>query len=295
MNVIQLTGALELGLIYSIVAMGIYLSFRTLQFPDMTVDGSFPLGAAICATCVLYGMHPLTATLMAMLGGALSGYITALMATRLKMLNLLAGILTMIALYSVNLRIMGRPNMSLSGEKTVFNEFFSWLAIPSVSTLLLPLLVIVIIVGLVALLFLRTELGLGLRAAGSNAKMARAKGINDQRMIQLGLSISNSFVALAGALFAQTQGFADVTMGTGTIVYGLAAVILGEALLSTRTIKQALLACVLGAILYRFVISIALNTHEFGLHASDLQLVTAIIMVLAMQVPALKRHIKAIR
>ena len=116
MNVIQLTGALEFGLIYSIVAMGIYLSFRTLQFPDMTVDGSFPLGAAICATCVLHGMHPLTATLMAMLGGALSGFITALMATRLKMLNLLAGILTMIALYSVNLRIMGRPNMSLSGE-----------------------------------------------------------------------------------------------------------------------------------------------------------------------------------
>lgn len=295
MNIIQLTGALELGLIYSIVAMGIYLSFRTLQFPDMTVDGSFPLGAAICATCVLHGMHPLTATLMAMLGGALSGFITALMATRLKMLNLLAGILTMIALYSVNLRIMGRPNMSLSGEKTVFNEFFSYLAIPSVSTLLLPLLVIVIIVALLALLFLRTELGLGLRAAGSNAKMARAKGINDQRMIQLGLAISNSFVALAGALFAQTQGFADVTMGTGTIVYGLAAVILGEALLSTRTIKQALLACILGAILYRFVISIALNTHEFGLHASDLQLVTAIIMVLAMQVPALKRHIKAIR
>ena len=295
MNVIQLTGALELGLIYSIVAMGIYLSFRTLQFPDMTVDGSFPLGAAICATCVLHGMHPLTATLMAMLGGTLSGYITALMATRLKMLNLLAGILTMIALYSINLRIMGRPNMSLSGEKTIFNEFFSSLAIPSVSTLLLPLLVIVVIVGVIALLFLRTELGLGLRAAGSNAKMARAKGINDQRMIQLGLSISNAYVALAGALFAQTQGFADVNMGTGTIVYGLAAVILGEALLPTRTIKQALFACVLGAILYRTVIAIALNTHEFGLQASDLQLVTAIIMVLAMQVPALKRHIKAIR
>lgn len=295
MNVIQLTGALELGLIYSIVAMGIYLSFRTLQFPDMTVDGSFPLGAAICATCILYGMHPVTAIFIAMLGGALSGFITALMSTRLKMLNLLAGILTMIALYSVNLRIMGRPNMSLSGEKTIFNELFSYLAIPSVSTFLLPLLVIVIIVALVALLFLRTELGLGLRAAGSNAKMARAKGINDQRMIQLGLSISNSFVALAGALFAQTQGFADVTMGTGTIVYGLAAVILGEALLSTRTIKQALLACILGAILYRLVISIALNTHEFGLHASDLQFVTAVIMVLAMQVPALKRHIKIIR
>jgi putative ABC transport system permease protein len=294
MNVIQLTGALELGLIYSIVAMGVYLSFRTLQFPDMTVDGSFPLGAAICATCVLHGMHPLTATLMAMLGGALSGLITALMATRLKMLNLLAGILTMIALYSINLRIMGRPNMALSGEKTIFSEFFGYLAVPSVSTLLLPLLVIVAIVGVIALLFLRTELGLGLRAAGSNAKMARAKGINDQRMIQLGLSISNAYVALAGALFAQTQGFADVTMGVGTIVYGLAAVILGEALLPTRTIKQALLACVLGAILYRSVIAIALNTHEFGLQASDLNLVTAVIMVLAMQVPALKRHIKAI-
>ncbi|MDP3371953.1 MAG: ABC transporter permease [Candidatus Paracaedibacteraceae bacterium] len=292
MNLIQLTGALELGLIYSIVAMGIYLSFRTLQFPDMTVDGSFPLGAAICAACILYGAHPLVATFAAMLGGALSGYITALMATRLRMLNLLAGILTMIALYSINLRIMGRPNMAISGEKTIFSEYLSALAIPTVSTLLVPLLVIVIIVGLIALLFLRTELGLGLRAAGSNPKMARAKGINDQNMIQLGLGISNAYVALAGALFAQTQGFADVNMGTGTIVYGLAAVILGEALLPIRNLKQALLACVAGAVLYRFVLSIALNTHEFGLQASDLNLITALIMVIAMQVPEIKRRLK---
>jgi putative ABC transport system permease protein len=154
------------------------------------------------------------------------------------------------------------------------------------------LLLITVIVGLSALFFLRTELGLGLRAAGSNPKMARAKGINDQHMIQLGLGISNAYVALAGALFAQTQFFADVNMGIGTIVFGLAAVILGEALLPIRTLKQTLFACVIGAILYRSVIAIALNTHEFGLQASDLQLVTAIIMVLAMQVPNLKRHIK---
>lgn len=294
MNLIQLTGALELGLIYSIVAMGIYLSFRILQFPDMTVDGSFPLGAAICAACILCGMHPLAATFVAMLGGALSGYMTALMATRLKMLNLLAGILTMIALYSINLRIMGRPNMAISGEKTIFSEYFSAFAIPGVSTLLVPLLILVTLVGLTALFFLRTELGLGLRAAGSNPKMARAKGINDQSMIQLGLSISNSFVALAGALFAQTQGFADVNMGTGTIVYGLAAVILGEALLPIRNLKQALVACVVGAILYRFVLSLALNTHDLGLQASDLNLITALIMVVAMQVPEIKRRLKAI-
>ncbi len=293
MNLIQLMGACEIGLIYSIVAMGIYLSFRTLQFPDLTVDGSFPLGAAVCAACIMHGIHPLTATLIAMLCGAFSGFVTALLATRLLILNLLSGILTMIALYSINLRVMGgRPNMSVSGDQTIFTEFFSFLVLPSLSASVLALLLIAFIFFVATLLFLRTELGLGLRATGCNPKMARAQGINDKRMVQLGLSISNGYVAVGGALFAQVHGFADVTMGIGTIVFGLAAVILGETLLPTQKIKQALFACIVGSIIYRIVIAFALNAHEFGLQSSDLNLVTAILMVVAMQLPVLKRHFK---
>jgi putative ABC transport system permease protein len=206
------------------------------------------------------------------------------------MLNLLAGILTMIALYSINLRIMGRPNIALVDDATLFSYRFDFL--PSVVS---PLLVLIFIAALVAVLlyfFLTTELGLGLRATGSNARMARAQGVNDERMIRLGLGISNALTALAGALFAQSQGFADVTMGVGTIVYGLAAVILGEALIPIRHIKHALVACFIGAIVYRFVIAIALNVNEFGLHASDLNLVTAALVAFAMKIPSLKKRIR---
>jgi putative ABC transport system permease protein len=293
MNWIQFTGAVELGLVYSLVALGVYLSFRTLQFPDLTVDGSFPLGAAVCASLITVDVHPGLATLAAILAGGFSGLITAWLSTHLRMLNLLAGILTMTALYSLNLRIMGRPNIALLGEKTILTEWFANTS-QFVSSHFLPLFLAALVFGIALYSFLNTRLGLAVRATGSNPRMGRAQGINDNKMIWLGLSLSNALVALAGALFAQVHGFADVTMGVGTIIIGLAAVIIGEALLPTRTIFQALLACVFGAILYRLVIAAALNVGDFGLQASDLNLVTAILVASAMFLPSLKRRVKAL-
>lgn len=298
MNVIQLFGAMELGLIYSLVALGVYLSFRTLDFPDLSVDGSFPLGAAVAGSCILYGINPILATLIAMLAGALAGYVTALLATRLKMLNLLAGILTMTALYSINLRIMGKPNLALLGEETIATQlshlFNNILHIPALLknySSLMGLCIIIILTVMVLEWFLKTRFGLALRSIGSNPRMARSIGINDQTMIQMGLALSNALVALAGALFAQVYGFADVSMGVGTIIIGLAAVIIGEALFHQRSVAVALWACIVGAIVYRMAIAFALETSEFGLQASDLNLVTAMIVAFAMLVPTLKRSL----
>lgn len=293
MNWIQFTGAVELGFIYSLVALGVYLSFRTLQFPDLTVDGSFPLGAAVCASLITLGVHPGLATLAAIFAGALAGWVTAWLSTHLRMLNLLAGILTMTALYSINLRIMGRPNIALLGEKTILTEWFANTS-QLVSSHFVPLFLATLLFGAALYCFLNTRLGLAVRATGSNPRMGRAQGINDTKMIWLGLSVSNALVALAGALFAQVHGFADVTMGVGTIIIGLAAVIIGEALLPTRTILQVLIACVFGAILYRLVIAAALNVGDFGLQASDLNLVTAVLVASAMFLPSLKRRVKAL-
>jgi putative ABC transport system permease protein len=293
MNLIQFVGAVELGLVYSFVAIGVYISFRTLDFPDLTVDGSFPLGAAVCAALITMGYHPLVATGFAILSGALAGLVTAWLSTNLRMLNLLAGILTMTALYSINLRVMGRPNIALLGEKTVFTSLFTWSS-SIVSHHFLPLWILAIAVLVAVFWFLGTNLGLAMRATGANARMSRAQGINDKKMIWLGLSTSNALVAFAGALFAQVHGFADVTMGVGTIIIGLAAVIIGEALMPTRTIFVALSACILGAIVYRLVIAMALNVGDFGLQASDLNLVTAVLVAVAMMIPSLKRRISAL-
>lgn len=290
-----------MGLIYSLVAVGVYISFRTLQFPDLTVDGSFPLGAAVSGACILNGMDPFLSTLLAMVAGAFAGYLTAFMATRLKMLNLLAGILTMTALYSINLRIMGMPNLSLNGENTIITKMH---ALITKMHALLPLphfqdfpdirmfsiLLLLTILGVILMEWLlKTRIGLAIRATGSNARMGRSIGINDNTMIQLGLAISNALVALAGALFAQVHGFADVSMGVATIIIGLAAVIIGEAVFQPQNVGKALIACVIGAMIYRIAIAFALNTSEFGLQASDLNLVTALIVAIAMISPMLKR------
>lgn len=298
MNIVQLLGAVELGFIYSLVALGVYLSFRTLDFPDLSIDGTFPLGAAVAGSCILYGMNPWLATFIAILAGAVAGYITAILATRLKMLNLLAGILTMTALYSINLRIMGRPNLALLGEETLatqlshfFSKVFGFSDALRHHSSLMGLAIIILVTVLILEWFLKTRKGLALRSIGSNPRMARSIGINDQTMIQMGLALSNALVALAGALFAQVYGFADVSMGVGTIIIGLAAVIIGEALFNIRSVAMALMACIVGAILYRMAIAFALETSEFGLQASDLNLVTAVIVAFAMLVPQFKRSV----
>lgn len=292
MNTIQLIGALELGLIYGFVAIGVYLSLRVLDFPDLSVDGTFPLGAATCAALIVSGVHPLLATIIAMILGGIAGLVTAWLSTHLKFMNLLSGILVMTALYSINLRIMGRPNIPLLGERTIFEEFFLPLKIPlGFLWRVLPILILISLLACALNRFLKTNIGLALRATGNNARMARAQGINDKAMVSLGLCLGNSFVALGGAIFAQVSGYADVTMGVGTIIIGLAAVIIGEAVFSVSKISRAIIACIAGAILYRFVIATALNIGGSLLQASDLNLVTAALVGIAMLLPDLKKQL----
>jgi putative ABC transport system permease protein len=293
MSQIALLGALEIGLVYGLVALGVLLSFRVLSFPDLTVDGSFPLGAAVAASAIVRGVDPYLATLLAIAAGAAAGLVTAILNVRFNILHLLASILTMIALFSINLRIMGRPNIALINAPTVLSPFEGMgLSNP----VLKPLFVGLIVLAVAALLarFLQSDYGLGMRATGANARMARAQGIETGRMICVGMALSNAMVALAGALFAQTNGFADITIGTGTIVVGLAAVIVGETILPARRIGLVVLACVLGSILYRIAVALALNADVLGLEASDLNLVTALLVGLALILPGARNPVKAL-
>lgn len=294
MSEIAFFGAVEIGLVYALVALGVFLSFRVLDFPDLTVDGSFPLGAAVAATLIVADVNPWLATLAAVLAGAGAGLVTAVLNLRFNILHLLASILTMIALFSINLRIMGRPNVAIIMQDTVLTPFYG-LGLPD--HLVRPLLVLVFVVAAVALLawFLSTESGLAMRATGVNPRMARAQGIDTARQVGLGIALSNGLVGLAGALFAQTNGFADVTTGVGTIVVGLAAVIVGETVLPLKGMVWALAACVVGSILYRLAVQFALSADAVGLQASDLNLVTAVLVAVALILPRLKAKRKARR
>lgn len=288
MSQIAFWGAVELGLVFAFVSIGVYLAFRVLDFPDLTVDGSFPLGAAVTAVLILAGVNPWLAALVAMVAGAIAGLVTALLNVRFKILHLLASILTMIALFSVNLRVMGRPNVALINADTMLTPFFGLgLRDYLVRPLFIGVLVVVALV--IVWRFLESDAGLAMRATGANPRMARAQGVDTARQIYLGMAISNALVALGGALFAQTNGFADVTSGVGTIVVGLAAVIIGETLLGARGILMALIGCVVGSILYRIAIQLALSSDALGLQASDLNLVTAVLVTFALVLPRLRR------
>lgn len=286
MSTVAFWGAIETGLLYGFLSLGVYLSFRVLKFPDLTVDGSFPLGAAVASTLIVAGWNPFLATGIAMLAGAGAGLCTAFLSVRLGILNLLASILTMIALYSINLRIMGKPNLSLLNQPSVLDPFEALLGgLPSL--LVMPLILCVgvgVAKGLVDA-FLNSQLGLAMRATGLNPVMAQAQGIDTHRLILLGMALSNSLAALSGALFAQLYGFADVTLGVGTVVVGLATVILGEALLPSRSVVLSTLAVIVGSLLYRVAIALALNAGFLGFQAQDLNLVTALLVVLALTLP----------
>ena len=289
MSLFSMFGALEIGLIFSLVALGVFISFRLLRFPDLTVDGSFPLGGAVGALCISSGMDPFLSTALAALAGACAGVLTAILNVHLKIMDLLASILMMTALYSINLRIMGKPNIPLIMEPTVFTILEpSWL----IDYIARPvILIIVVILAKLALdAYFSTRQGLAIRATGSNPRMARAQGINTGAMIILGMAISNGLVGLAGALFAQSQGGADISMGIGTIVIGLAAVIVGESILPSRKLFLITLAVILGAIVYRFFIALALNSDFIGLQAQDLNLITALLVTFALVIPLLKQR-----
>ena len=286
MSAIAFFGAVETGLLYGFLSLGVYLSFRVLDFPDLTVDGSFPLGAAVAGVLIVSGVNPFVATGVAILAGGLAGLCTAFLSVRLGILNLLASILTMIALYSINLRIMGKPNLSLLNQPTVFEPFEK--ALSQLPGLYVTPLILLVGVGIAKLLvdyFLSSQVGLAIRATGMNPAMAQAQGINTDRLILLGMALSNGLAALSGALFAQIYGFADVTLGVGTVVVGLATVILGEALLPSGSVVLATLAVVIGSVLYRVAIALALNAGFLGFQAQDLNLVTAILVVLALTAP----------
>ena len=287
-SLIAFWGAVELGLVYAFVAIGVYLAFRVLDFPDLTVDGSFPLGAAVAAVLIIAGLNPWLAAVVAMVAGAVAGLVTAMLNVRFRILNLLASILTMIALFSVNLRVMGKPNVALINADTMISPFFG---LGLRDFYVRPLFVGILVVIAVVLVwrFLESDAGLSMRATGANARMARAQGVNTNRQIYLGIALSNALVALGGALFAQTNGFADVTSGVGTIVVGLAAVIIGETLFGARGILMALIGCVLGSILYRIAIQLALSSDVLGLQASDLNFVTALLVTVALVLPRLRR------
>src|SRR5690606_16039547 len=291
MSEYSIYGALELGLIFALVALGVLISFRVLRFPDLTVDGSFPLGGACAAALISNGVDPFTATIVATGAGAIAGMITGLLNVKLKIMDLLASILMMIALYSINLRIMGRPNVPLISEPTVFS-ILQPASIPDFKAKVLSMLVIVVLVKLAVDWCFSTEKGLAMRATGSNPRMARAKGVASGAKVLLGMEIWNRLVAMAGALYAQSNGNADISMGIGTIVIGLAAVIVGESILPSRRLVVATLAVIIGAVLYRFFIAMALNADFIGLGAQDLNLVTAILVTVALVIPIIKRKLK---
>lgn len=303
-------GSVEQGIIYAILALGVYLTFRVLDFPDMTVDGSFVTGAGTAAMMIMFGYHPLVATLVAVLAGFIAGCITGLLHTKGKINALLAGIIMQIALYSINLRIMGltsetsvgRPNIPLLNTNTIFSLFQGWWGnlgidaainnalkgmgvqyVPQTWGTVFVVIIIAIIIKLIADWFLKTEIGLAIRATGDNKRMIRSFSANTDHLVILGLGLSNGLVALSGALIAQYIKSADITMGIGMLVVGLASVIIGEAIFGTKTLVRTTFAVVIGAIIYRIVLGIALRI-DF-LDTGDVKLITGIIVVLALVIP----------
>lgn len=290
MSFLASLGALELGFIYSLVALGVFISFRILRFPDLTVDGTFATGGAVAALMISHGYDPFLSTLCAALAGAFAGAVTGWLNTKLGIMDLLASILMMTALYSINLRIMGGPNIPLIFNPTVFSVTQSEAMAEHIWRPVM-LALIVLAVWLLTNLYFSTRSGLAMRATGANLRMARAQGVTTDRSIVGGMALSNAMVALGGALFAQSQGGADIAMGIGTIVIGLAAVILGESVLHVRRFILILLSVIIGAIVYRFFIALALNSDFIGLKAQDLNLVTALLVTVALVLPKLKKLI----
>ena len=293
-----LIGALTLGFILSLLALGVFISFRIFDFPDITADGSITLGAAIAALLLVKGMNPVFASAAAFAGGFVAGTVTATLATKFKINRLLAGILVMTALYSINLHIMGKSNVALFGQRTLSSyaerfgtwvlrnqqdlNLLGWPVRVTDLSILITAIVIVVFVGLLLYIFFQTNLGAAMRATGNNSQMARALGVNDEGMIILGLSISNGLIGLAGAFLAQYQGFADIQMGIGMIVWGLASVIIGEALVGTPQTGMAIIAAVMGSVLFRLLVAIALR---LGLDPNDLKLITAAFVFVALILP----------
>lgn len=278
------------GLVFGLVAIGVYLTFRVLGFPDLTVDGSFTLGAAVAAVLIVKDVNPFLATLAALGVGLGAGLATSLLNTKLRIPALLAGILMMVALYSINLRAMGGANVSLLRELTIFGQASGILGLETgIELSIVAAGVLAIIIFFLLNWFLRTEIGLALRATGDNERMVRSLGADTDMTTILGVSISNGLVALAGAVVAQGQGFSDVGMGIGMIVLGLASVIIGEALFHPKGVARLLLAVLGGTFVYRLIITIALR---LGMAPGDLKLITAVLVIIALAIPYIHKKVR---
>ena len=278
--------SLEQGLAYGLVALGIVITFRILSFPDLTVDGSFPLGAAVVARLITEGVPPVYSIIAAIICGFLAGCCTGLLNTKLKINSLLAGILMMTILYSVNLRIMGRSNIQLLTVNTLLTPLEN-LDVNRFIPIIAFFFLVALFTKFLTDMFLHTQIGFAMRATGDNEQMIRTLGVNTDSMTVMGLGISNGFVALSGALVAQDQGFADVGMGIGMIVAGLASIIIGEALFGKKTVQRLTLAAIVGSIIYKFIISLGLR---LGLAPTDLKMATGVMVILALGIPALRKE-----
>ena len=299
-----LIGALTVGLILSLLALGVFISFRIFEYSDITADGSITLGAAVTAVLLVHGTHPIVATAVAALAGAAAGATTGLIHTRFGINRLLSGILVMTALYSINLHVMGKSNLPLMTERTIASmaesratallgaasvPIFGWDVSARDAAVLLVVLVITVAIGAALYLFFRTNLGAAMQAAGDNPQMIRALGVNVETMIVVGLALSNGLIALSGGLLTQYQGFADVQMGIGMVVWGLASVIIGEALVGVSSLGLVITGAVMGSVLFRLIVALALRG---GLDPNDLKLVTAIFVFLALVLPGLATRVR---
>lgn len=294
-----LIGSLTIGLILSLLALGVYISFRIFNIADMTADGSLTLGASICAVCLVKGWDPVSATAAGILGGLAAGMVTGLLHTKLNIHGLLSGILAMTALYSINLQVMGKSNIPLLNETTLASWaedlgtalagknlilLFGWEVSARDFTMLAAVALIVLITALLIFVFFRTHAGTAMRATGNNPQMIRALGVNTGNMIVIGLAVSNDLIAFAGALLAQYQGFADVQMGIGILVFGLASVIIGEALVGRGSLPMTIAGAIMGSLLFRLMVAVALR---WGMDPNNLKLVTALFVLAALFLPGL--------
>lgn len=280
---LSLQGAINQGILWGIMALGIYMTFRILDIADLTVDGSFATGGAVCAVALVNGANPIIAIILATLSGFAAGFITGFLHTKCKMPAILAGILTQLALYSINLRIMGKSNIPLLQSDTLFKQLSKLLPLPSAWVTMIIGTISAFLVVAIIYWFLGTELGSTLRATGNNEHMVRSNGINTDNTKLLGLMISNGLVALSGALVTQQTSVADVKMGQGAIVIGLASIVIGEVIFGKKAgFKLRLASIIVGSIIYRIIVSLVL---QMGLNTDDLKLLTALIVAIALSVP----------
>ncbi len=299
-----LIGALTMGLLLSLLALGVFISFRIFEFPDITAEGSITLGAALASVLLVHGVHPVAATGAALVAGVLAGTVTGVIHTRFGINKLLSGILVMTALYSINLHVMGRSNVPLLSERTMATlaedgaawvrgstgdlGVWGWSVGLRDGGMLIAALIVAAGTGVLLYAFFKTNLGTAMQAAGDNPQMIRALGVNVDNMIVLGLALSNGLIAVSGALLAQYQGFADVQMGIGMVVWGLASIIIGEALVGVRQLGFVITGAVLGSVLFRLLVAIALRG---GLNPNDLKLVTAVFVFVALILPGLLKKL----